>query len=73
MSLFYRICLVLVLIGGLNWGLVGLFDFNLVSWICGGFNWASRLIYILVGVGALCAIPTLFAPELDPGAQPHHA
>ncbi len=69
MSVFYKICLVLVLIGGLNWGLVGLFDFNLVGWICGGFNWAARIIYILVGVSAICAIPTLFAPVIDPGAE----
>lgn len=67
MSTFYKICLFLVLIGGINWGLVGLFDFNLVNWICGGYNWASRIVYILVGLSALCAIPTLFAPHIEPG------
>lgn len=63
MSTFYKVCLALVLIGGINWGLVGLFDFNLVNWICGGFNWVARAVYILVGLSALCAIPTLFAPQ----------
>ena len=67
MSVFYKICLALIIIGGLNWGLVGLFDFNLVNWICGGYNWFSRIIYILVGAGAVCAIPTLFAPDITPG------
>ena len=59
MSAFYKICLCLIIIGGLNWGLVGIFNFNLVNWICGGFNWASRVIYILVGVAAVCCIPLL--------------
>lgn len=67
MSTFHKICLALIIIGGINWGLVGLFDFNLVGWICGGFNWASRIIYTLVGVAALCAIPALCTPSNDPG------
>ena len=35
-------------IGGLNWGLVGIFNFNLVDWIFGGYNAGSIIIYILV-------------------------
>ncbi len=66
MSVFYKICLALVIIGGVNWGLVGLFDFNLVNWLCGGFNLAARIVYVLVGLCALCAIPTLFAAGVDP-------
>lgn len=69
MSTFYKICVALLIIGGINWGLVGLFDFNLVGWICGGFNWASRIIYTLVGVASLCALPSLGAPVIDPGEE----
>lgn len=46
----------LVLIGGINWGLVGLFDFNLVSTIFGDMTLFSRIIYSLVGVSAIISI-----------------
>lgn len=42
------IAYILVLIGGLNWGLVGLFNFNLVAALCMGSRVAERIIYILV-------------------------
>ena len=44
---------VLLVIGGLNWGLVGIFNFNLVAAIFGAMSIISRIIYILVGVSAL--------------------
>jgi len=44
--------LVLVIVGGLNWGLVGLFKFDLVAAIFGGGSVLSRLVYILVGMAA---------------------
>ena len=47
------IALILVIVGGLNWGLVGLFDFNLVDAIFGVGSTLSRIIYILVGLAAL--------------------
>ena len=43
----------LLIIGGLNWGLVGLFDFNLVAVIFGEMSAVSRIIYILVGLAAV--------------------
>ena len=45
--------LVLVIIGGINWGLVGLFAFNLVSVIFGEMAWFTRLLYLLVGAAAV--------------------
>ena len=45
--------LILVVVGGLNWGLVGLFDFNLVDSIFGMMSMLSRIIYILVGLSAV--------------------
>lgn len=40
-------------IGGINWGLVGLFSFDLIGWIFGSMSGLSRLIYVLVGVSAI--------------------
>ena len=47
------IAAVLLVIGGLNWGLVGLFGFNLVEFIFGFMSPASRIVYALVGLAAL--------------------
>ncbi|MBL7106537.1 MAG: DUF378 domain-containing protein [Phycisphaerae bacterium] len=43
----------LLIIGGLNWGLVGIFNFNLVNAIFGEMTFLSRLIYVLVGLSAI--------------------
>lgn len=56
MKLINIIALILVIIGGLNWGLVGLFEFNLVDFIFGVGSILSRIIYILVGIAALWCI-----------------
>lgn len=45
--------LTVAIIGALNWGLVGFFGFNLVSFLFGSMSWLSRLVYALVG---LCGI-----------------
>lgn len=47
------VALVLLIIGGLNWGLVGLFSFDLVAAIFGELSIFSRIIYILVGIAAV--------------------
>jgi uncharacterized membrane protein YuzA (DUF378 family) len=47
---------VLVIVGGLNWGLVGLFNFNLVELILGHFPILMRIVYILVGLSAVYMI-----------------
>ncbi|MAG78566.1 DUF378 domain-containing protein [archaeon] len=46
------VALVLVIVGGLNWGLFGLFSFNLVDAILGGIPILARIVYILVGLSA---------------------
>jgi hypothetical protein len=43
----------LLVIGGLNWGLVGLFDYNLVSGLFGSWPMVERIVYILVGLSAV--------------------
>lgn len=50
------IALILIIIGALNWGLVGLFDFNLVAAIFGADSWLSNLIYVLVALAGLYAL-----------------
>ena len=56
MKVLYYIALTLVIIGSLNWLLVGLFDFNLVNAIFGSMSIISRIIYILVGVSGIISI-----------------
>lgn len=61
MSILDRIALALVVIGGLNWGLIGIFRFDLVAWICGGqASVVARIIYTLVGIAALWCITLIF-------------
>jgi len=56
-----RISLILVIIGAINWLLIGLFGFDLVGYICGGQAAVlSRIIYTLVGVAGLWCISLLF-------------
>jgi len=50
------IALVLVIIGAINWGLVGLFELNLVDAILGSVSWLATLVYILVGLAGLWTI-----------------
>lgn len=47
------ITLFLVIVGGLNWGLIGLFDFDLVAALFGEMSALSRLVYVLVGIAAV--------------------
>jgi hypothetical protein len=54
------IALILIIIGAINWGLIGIFNFNLVETIFGGFSVISRIIYILVGVSGLWGIKLIF-------------
>ena len=59
-----RIALTLAIIGGLNWGSVGLFRFDLVAWLFGVFNaTATTEIYTLVGLSAIWCISLLFRSD----------
>mgnify|MGYP001039753194 FL=1 len=56
-----RLALVLLIIGGLNWGLVGIFRFDLVAWAFGGQSTLiSRIVYILVALSAAWCVSLLF-------------
>ena len=55
------IALILTIIGGINWGLIGIFQFDLVAWIFGGqAAILSRVIFTLVGIAALWCISLFF-------------
>ena len=65
-----KIALALLIIGGLNWGLVGLFGFDLVAFLLGGSAaLLARAVYTLVGLSAVWCITLLFRN----GAVEHHA
>lgn len=66
MGTLYRIALVLVIIGAINWGLIGFFRFDLVAFLFGGQTaLLSRLVYALVGLAGLLSIPILMKPLSD--------
>jgi uncharacterized membrane protein YuzA (DUF378 family) len=60
------IALALVIVGGLNWGLVGAFEFDLVAAIFGDMSALSRIVYVLVGLAAIYML--YFASKLNPRA-----
>lgn len=56
-----KIALILLIIGGINWGLVGIFELDLVAWLLGGAgSLAARAVYILVAISAVWCITLLF-------------
>lgn len=56
-----RIALILSVIGALNWGSIGLFQFDVVAWICGGqASLLSRIIYAVVGLAGIWCISLVF-------------
>ena len=60
MKIIDKIALLLVIIGAINWGLIGIFNFNLVTTLFGDMTIISRIVYILVGISGLWAIRLLF-------------
>ena len=61
-----KLSLILLIIGGLNWGSVGIFQFDIVAWICGGQTGiVSRIIYTLVALSAIWCISLLFRDKED--------
>ncbi len=58
MKALHMVTFILVIVGALNWGLVGIFDFNLVTWILGSVPAIERLVYILVGIAAIIEVAT---------------
>ena len=56
-----RIALILTIAGALNWGSIGLFQFDIVAWICGGSSTLlSRIIYTVIALAGIWCISLLF-------------
>ncbi len=63
-STLQRIALFLVIIGAINWGLIGFFNYDLVASLFGGqASFVSRVIYAIVGISGLIVISLLFKPQ----------
>jgi len=61
-----RLALIIAIVGGINWGSIGLFKFDIVGWIFGGQDAVvSRIIYVVVGLAALWCISLLFRPRTE--------
>ena len=66
--MFDKICLILVIIGALNWGLIGLFQFDLVAWAFGGMAAiVSRIIYTVIALAGIWCISLLFRNHTEVG------
>lgn len=66
------VALVLVVVGAVNWGLVGIADFDLVAAIFGEMSILSRIVYILVGVAGLYSLSMLTMIFRHPAEHPAH-
>lgn len=60
MEIFQKVCLVLTIIGAIVWGIIGIFDVNIVDMIFGAGSIVSRIIYTLVGIAGIVNIGLLF-------------
>lgn len=63
MKMLYYVALTIAVIGAVNWGLIGFFNFNLVSALFGVDSLISRIVYMLVGISGICILG-LF-PKID--------
>jgi uncharacterized membrane protein YuzA (DUF378 family) len=61
-----RIALILTILGALNWGSIGLFQFDIEAWICGGSaSLLSRIIYTVIALAGIWCISLIFRGELQ--------
>ena len=68
MMILNKIALILTIVGGINWGLVGLFSFDLVAWIAGGPTMLlARIIYIVIALASIWCISLLFMDNEEVG------
>ena len=66
--MFDKICLILIIIGALNWGLVGLFSFDLVAWAFGGSEaLISRIVYTVIALAGIWCVSLLFRDRTEAG------
>lgn len=71
MSFFDKLAILLVTVGALNWGSIGLFGFDFVSWALGGPGaLLTRIVFTLVGIAGVWAVSLLFRPMRDEITDP---
>lgn len=58
MKVLHVVTYALVIVGALNWGLIGLFNYNLVNMLLGGMPSLEKLVYVLVGLSAVVSVAT---------------
>ena len=73
MHILNKIALAILIIGGLNWGSVALFSFNIVSWITAGYTMLENIVYIVVALSAIYCIALLFRNESDEADAHRHS
>ncbi len=67
-----RICLILTILGALNWGSIGIFQFDIVAWIFGGSDaLLSRIIYTVIALAGIWCISLLFRERNEIIAESH--
>ena len=64
MNTFYKTCLAIATIGCINWGLVGIFNFNLVEFLFGNSTLITRLVYVIVAIAGIIQLG-IFTKDLD--------
>ncbi len=63
MKILDRIAIILLVIGGLNWGTIGIADFNMIMWVFIAMRMLQHMIYVLIGLAAIWVILRLFIPK----------
>lgn len=63
MSIIQKIALVFTILGGITWAIVGIFNFNIVTWLFQEGSVMTRIVYIFIGICALFNIIALFLPN----------
>ncbi len=64
MNMFYKAALAIAIVGCVNWGLVGIFSFNLVEFLFGNATVLTRIVYALVAISGLICLG-IFTKDLD--------
>lgn len=72
MKTLNKIALILCIIGGLNWGLIGFFQFDAVAWVFGGQDSViSRILYVIISIASIWCISLFFSDELESSKRCH--
>ena len=70
-SWFQKLLLLLLIVGGLNWGIYGIWGLDCVGWLLGGsLSWLARTVFIVVGIAAIALLPALFSSDEEHRRRP---